>query len=245
MIRTTRIALSAVGIALLAAGALTACASPIGGDEGVPTGSPVPDSGDVAQIEIEAAWLDGGRVIGLITQGSSTCVPTAGDVSFADGVIDVELVDPEADTPCTRDLVPRVTLVGTPTGVDPTQDIDIRVTGENYAGDAGLGGVEGLSLESETDFLPSAGWAGDTGQFVILTYGSSTCVPVVESVDVPSGEEVTVTFMTPPADQICTMDMVPRGVIAQVDTLAVDGEVFAVLQGAEFEDVRVLILGSV
>ncbi len=32
--------------------------------------------------EFDAAWLDGGRQVGLVTQGSSTCIPTAEDVSY-------------------------------------------------------------------------------------------------------------------------------------------------------------------
>lgn len=235
------------GLALLTAGVLTACASAGGPGSGTSTTSPsasaTADGGAGVETELEVAWLDNGRMIGLVTQGSSTCVPTAGDVAFADGVLEVELVDPPEDTACTRDLVPRVTVVAVPEGVDPTQDLEVRLTGA-YTGDADLGGVDGLDPSGETDYLPSAGWTDEDGQFIVLSWGSSTCVPAVESVTA-AGTEVTVTFATPPADQVCTMDMAPRGTLVQVDgSLDDDSEVFAILTGGEFDNVRIPILDN-
>ena len=233
----------AAGIALLAAGLLTACATPAGsGGASTPSASPG-GSGQTTEIEVDAAWLDGGRMIGLVTEGSSTCVPTAGDVSYENGVLEVELVDPAADTACTRDLVPRVTLVGLPEGVDPSQELEIRVTGEGIHGDTDLDGASGLTPGAETDYMPSAGWTGDDGEFVILTWGSSTCVPTVESATA-AGTEVTVTFATPAADRACTMDMVPRGTVVQVDGVDDESGAFAILTGAEFDNVRIPIIGS-
>src|SRR5690606_29565730 len=60
-----------------------------------------------------------------------------------------------------------------------------------------------------TDYLPSAGWFDDEG-IVLLTWGSSTCPPVVENVDVQDAG-ATVTFAT--EDGACTMDMVPRATL--------------------------------
>jgi hypothetical protein len=244
MNRPARTALSALAVALLAAGVLAGCATATDrAGSGTPSDSTAPETGAATDLELDAAWLDGGRMIGIISQGSSTCVPTAGDVSFANGVIEVEFVDPEADTPCTRDLVSRVTLVATPEGVDPTQEVEIRVTGDGYVGDTDLDGVAGLALGGETDYQPSAGWADDD-EVVILTWGSSSCVPVIESVEATSATEATVTFVTPPADQVCTMDIGPRGVVAQIPDLDDDGETFVILQGAEFDNVRVPIIGN-
>lgn len=244
MIRPARTVLSALAVALLATAALAGCATPIDSAGGSPTGAPAPDVELSDDIELDAAWLDGGRVIGIVTQGSSTCVPTAGDATFANGVIDVELIEPAADTPCTRDMAPRVTLVSTPEGVDPTQDVEIRVTGDGYVGDTDLDGVAGLAVGGETDFLPSAGWTGEDGEFVILTWGSSGCVPAIETLEVTSANEITATFATPPADQVCTMDMAPRGIVAQVADIEDDSEVFVILTGAEFDNVRVPIIGT-
>lgn len=233
----------AAGLVLLAAGVLTACASPAGSGS-----SPSATTGGSGQdSEVSAAWLDDGRMIGLVTLGSSTCVPNAGDVAFADGVLEVELVEPEGATACTRDLAPRATIVAAPEGVDPTQELEIRVTGDGYQGDTDLDGVAGLDSSGETDYLPSAGWTDDDGQFVILSWGSSSCAPTVESAEVSSPTEVTVTFATPPADQVCTMDMAPRGAVAQVaddSVLDDDTEVFAILTGGEFDNVRIPIIGS-
>ncbi|MFB8388345.1 hypothetical protein ACFC3F_14500 [Microbacterium sp. NPDC055910] len=245
MTRTTR-ALSALGTAVLAAGLLAGCATGTpGGDVSAPVGSaPSADVDLATDIEVDAAWLDGGRMIGIVTQGSSTCVPTAEEATFANGVIDVTFVEPDAGTPCTRDLVPRVTLVATPEGVDPTQDVDIRVTGESYVGDADLDGEAGLVVGGETDYLPSAGWTDEDGLFVILTWGSSTCVPVLETVAASGPAEVTATFAEPEADQPCTMDMAPRGTVAYVDDLDEDDDISLVLQGGEFDNVRIPIIGS-
>lgn len=236
--------LAGIGLALLVAGALTACATPVSpGSGSTSAGTPSPSATADADIDLEAAWLDNGRMIALVTQGSSTCVPTAGEVAYANGVLDVELVDPAADTPCTRDFAPRVTLVGLPEGVDPTQSLEVRVTGEGYAGDTDLDGVDGLDPSGETDYLPSAGWLDD-GQFVILTWGSSGCPPVLEKTEATGPAEVTVTFATPPADRACTMDMAPRATLAAVEGLDEETGAVAILVGDEFADARVDIIGD-
>lgn len=235
------------GIGVACAVALTACAAP-GGDSATPTTESGSASADPAQQgddadELEAAWLDGGRMIGIVTIGSSTCVPGAGEVSADGQTIDVELTDLSADAACTTDLVPRATLVAVPDGVDPAQDVAIHVAGAGIEGDVELEGVDGPDPNAASDYLPSAGWAGDD-QLVILTWGSSSCAPVVETVAMSGPAEVTVTFATPPDDQPCTADMAPRGTVVVVDELDDDVEAFVVLTGAEFENVRVPIAGS-
>ena len=115
-------------VLLLAGGALAGCAS-----NPAATPSSSPTTGDSTEAEIDAAWLDDGRIIGLVTTGSSTCVPAADEATLqADGSLAVTLVEPDADTACTRDLVPRVTLVEVPEGVDPSEDLAITVTGDGY-----------------------------------------------------------------------------------------------------------------
>ena len=80
---------------------------------------------------IEAAWLDGGRMIGIVTEGSSTCVPTVGTAELENnGVLAVTFDEPDAETPCTMDYVPRVSLVEVPDGVDPSKDLAISVVGD-------------------------------------------------------------------------------------------------------------------
>ncbi|HWI31406.1 MAG TPA: hypothetical protein VNT50_07930 [Microbacterium sp.] len=231
------LALSA-GIALVAF--LSGCAT---GSQ-APTSSASPDSGGSGEaIDVDAAWLNGGTMIGLVTYGSSSCVPTAGDVELlSDGTLVVELVEPEADTACTRDMAPRVTLVDVPEGVDPSNELEIAVTGEGYSGDADLEGVTVGAAPEE--YGPSAGWIGADDSLIILTWGSSTCVPVIETAEPTGPTEVTVTFATPPEDQVCTMDMAPRGTLATVTGLEGDADVELVLAGAGFEGARVPVLGE-
>ena len=198
------------------------------------------------ETDVEAAWLDDGRIIAVVTSGSSTCVPTAESAEInSDGALAVELVEPDADTACTRDLVPRATLVTVPNGVDPSQDLEIWVTSEaGYYGDVTLAGASGLAGPGgETDYEPTAGWTQQQGQFVILTWGSSGCVPVVESSEVTGEAEVTVTFQDPPADQVCTAGMAPRTNFAFADGLSGVEDVQLVLTGDSF-DQTITIYGA-
>ena len=169
--------------------------------------------------------------------------PEAEEAVLTDGVLEVTLVEPAADEACTADLVPRVTLVGVPEDVDPAQALPISVSGENYLGEVELPGVEGLTGGGETDDLPSAGWATVQGQFVILTWGSSTCVPVIADVAATGAAEVTVTYETPADDQVCTMDMVPRAAVTAVSGLSGVAGVEAILTGDAFDNIRIPIYG--
>lgn len=92
------------------------------------------------------------------------------------------------------------------------------------------------------DFEPSAGWYGD-GHFLILTWGSSGCPPTIDTVEATRGDEVTVTFADPPADQVCTMDMAPQLTAAAVEGATGD-DIELVLTGDGYDDVRVPIAGT-
>ncbi|OJV93548.1 MAG: hypothetical protein BGO47_06385 [Microbacterium sp. 67-17] len=189
------------------------------------------------ETDVNAAWLDDGRIIALVTTGSSSCVPVADSAEInQDGALAVELSLPDADQPCTADLAPRATLVPVPEGVDPFQDLVIWATGEGYYGDVTLPGVSGLAGPGgSTDYEPTAGWTQQQGQFVILTWGSSSCVPVVETSEVTADAEVTVTFQEPPANQACTMDMAPRTNFGFADGLSGVADVQLVLSGDSFD----------
>lgn len=231
MSRRTHSILAVFGMAALLGGVLAGCATSPGGDG---TG-----------VELDAAWLDDGRMIGLITMGSSTCVPYADEPTLDGAVLEVTLIEPEGDTPCTRDLVPRVTLVGVPEGVDPSQDLDIRVSGDGYSGETDLDGVAGLAGPGGiTEYAPSAGWADADDTFVILTWGSSSCAPVVESVEATGPAEVTVAFAEFPANQVCTMDMAPRGAVATVSGLEADSNVELILTDSVSDPITVPIYGE-
>jgi len=205
-------------LALLGAGALlfAGCAT------ATPTSEGVSESPAATEIEIEAGWLDGGRQIALVTWGSSGCIPTASDATLqADGSVAVTLDNGPDDQVCTADYAPRVTLVGVPEGVDPTQMVGLVVTDNaGGRGETDLGGVPGLAAGGATDYAPSAGWV-DAELIALLTWGSSTCAPRVESVEASDPSHLDVTFVTPPADQACTMDMAPRALLVSVGDLDV------------------------
>jgi hypothetical protein len=233
------LALSA-GIALVTL--LSGCASGTSTSGSTPSSTPSASASD-EQVEVDAAWLNGGTMIGLVSYGSSTCVPTADTVEATDdGTLSVTLAEPDSDKPCTMDFVPRVTLVDVPADVDPADDLKVEVKGDGFTATAELDGVD--VGEAPDEYGPSAGWTGEDDTFVILTWGSSTCAPVIESVEATGDTEVTVTFATPPADQVCTMDMAPRATVASVSGLGATSGIDLVLTGAEFDGAHVMILGE-
>ena len=190
------------------ASALSGCAAENPKDDSQVT---APEGGE-SSTGMEAAWLDGGRMIGVITQGSSSCVPFAEDVTAKGQEVTVTLSDTiegQEDRPCTADYTARASAVGVPEGVDPREDVTIHVNyGDQRAsleldGESGLVGAPG----TPTDYLPSAAWVQDDHGIVLLTWGSSTCLPVIGQVD-ETDTAITVNFNT--VDGACTMDMVPR-----------------------------------
>lgn len=230
---------AAVGAAALAGFLLTGCGAPSGSPE-TPTPSQEPEPG----AEVAAAWLDDGRGVGVVTYGSSSCPPSVAGVEAVDGVLEVELADPDGEQACTADYAPRAVYVPLPEGVDPAEDLAVALTGD-YAGDVILAGDPSLAgmPGDMTEYAPSAGWAGD-GTIVILTWGSSSCAPVVEGVEATGAGEVTVTFETPAADQVCTMDMAPRVTVVTVDGPDEPAGATLVLTGGEFDAVPVTIAGT-
>lgn len=217
--------------ALIGAGALAlaGCASSPATPSSSGSGAPVV-GGELE--EVDAGWLDGGRMVALVTQGSSTCVPTATDVTLqADGSVAVTLEDPAGNVACTRDYVPRASLVALPDGVNAGAELDLVVTYGEARGDTDLDAYSGAAV---AEFSPSAGWIDDD-QFAILTWGSSSCLPVVESVAADTASSATVVFAEPAADQVCTMDMAPRVTLAQVDGVDDDNATVTLTGGgAEF-----------
>jgi len=204
--------LGLLGAGLLVVGAATGCASGAASAPGSSSPGTTPDAtAPVDAAQVEAAWLNGGTAIALVTWGSSSCAPRIdGQAAVVEGTLDVTVSDPSG-TACTRDMAPRATFVSLPAGVDPTQSLDIAVRGAVK----GTGTLAGLAApEAPAEFTPSAGWVDDS-LIAILTYGSSSCLPVVETVTT-QGDTVAVGFATPPADQVCTLDMAPQLTLADV-----------------------------
>ncbi|MGO2931814.1 hypothetical protein [Microbacterium sp.] len=220
MITTSRAIASAA--ALAAALLIVGCAGSSG--DQTPTSSPSPDTSThtdapILGDDVEAAWLDEGRMFAILTWGSSTCVPVVDEVSAEGQTVTVSLVDaPSSDgteRACTMDLAPRASVGAIPEGVDPTRDVEFIVTAGADTDDVDLDGNATLTGTpgDATDYEPSAGWFDDDG-IVLLTWGSSGCLPIVEGVDVQGGG-ATVTFAT--EDRACTMDMAPRATIIGLD----------------------------
>lgn len=202
----------AAPLMLAAAAMLSGCATGVTGT--TPGSSPDP-TGTPSQVA--AAWLGGGGSVGVVTWGSSTCVPGAGEISADGQRLTVELTAPAADKPCTMDYVPRATVFSVPEGVDVSRAVTVVTRGE-AVGEvtlAGLSGATPATPGTDAGFAPSAGWFAARGA-VLLTWGSSTCRPQVQDVTVTAPGAVTVSFATPPADQVCTMDMAPRAQVVDL-----------------------------
>ena len=210
----------AASSALVAVLLLAGCTVGPGGAAPHSTSDPSSGPGNAGSGEdhddIEGALVDDGRMFAVVTWGSSTCVPQVDEVIAEGQTVTATLVEPEGDgateKACTADLAPRASIGALPEGVDPTKDIALRITYGDMTDDVDIDGDPGASGTpgTPTEYLPSAGWFDDSG-LVLLTWGSSTCLPVVESLE-GSGDAGTVTFATD-ENQVCTMDMVPRATI--------------------------------
>ncbi len=218
-----------VAAALLVAG----CTAGPGSD--APSSSPAPGTGDVDdQKDFEGALLDDGRMFAVITVGSSTCVPQVDQVAAEGQTVTVTLVDPEGESPkpCTKDLAPRASLGALPEGVDPKSDITLNVTYGDLTGDVDIDGDPAATGTpgTTTEFQPSAAWLDDDG-LVLLTWGSSSCLPQVESLE-GAGNTGTAYFVTD-ENQVCTMDMAPRATLLAFgeDTVDDDGTFTLTLVG--------------
>ncbi|MEI4273135.1 hypothetical protein TEK04_15520 [Klenkia sp. LSe6-5] len=78
------------------------------------------------------AWVDGGRYLGVVTMGSSSCpaVPTA--VEWDGEVLRVELGEryPDAEV-CTADLGPYGVVLEVPAGLDPATETAVEIAGSD------------------------------------------------------------------------------------------------------------------
>lgn len=218
------VALSALAATLLFAG----CTTTPGADS--PTNTPVPSTAPTADgddgNDIEGALLDDGRMFAVVTWGSSTCVPQVDQVAAEGQTVTVTVVDSDdADQVCTDDFAPRASIGALPEGVDPTKEITLAVTYGDLTEDVDLDGDPAFAGTpgSSTDYAPSAGWIGD-GALVLLTWGSSGCPPVVESLD-GAGNAGTVTFVTDDT-KMCTMDMAPRATLLAFGDDQVEDDAF-------------------
>lgn len=221
------VAATSAGIALVLL--LAGCASAPGGGDGAPDATPTPPAdtaspGPDDHDDLEAVLLDDGRMFAIVSWGSSSCIPTVGEVAADGQTIAVTLTDPGADIVCTADYAPRASVGGLPEGVDPTQDLTLQVTYGDLEDDVDLDGwadATGTPGEASADPQPSAAWFDDDA-LVLLTWGSSTCPPVIDSVE-SSGDAGTVTF-SDDTQVPCTMDLAPRGTVVSFDDDRIDDD---------------------
>lgn len=187
--------------------------------------------------DVEAAWLDDGRMIGLVTWGSSSCRPHVEDVK-ADGQSVAVTVADEKEQACTNDLVPRAIAVMVPEGVDVTKDVDLRVTYGDAQAEADLDGLD-AAPQGMGEQQPSAGWFEDDG-IVLLTWGSSSCPPIVQDLAMTDAG-ATLTFTT--TDRVCTMDFAPRATAITLPEEHDDDAPFTLTLVGDNLDGEVAVLG--
>lgn len=241
MMRRSGTLLGTLALAVTLGVALAGCAGSATTSSGSSSSPEPTETGAAVATEFDAAWLDGGRQIGLVTEGSSTCVPTAAEVSYADDVLQVTLTD-TSDGPCTMDYVPRVSLVPIPEDVDASANLAIEVSGD-YVGEIVLPGVEGLAAESPSEQMPSAGWTTTDGTFIVLLWGSSGCPEYITTAEVSGDAAIAVSLSGQPADKVCRADIVPSPQLGIVDGLVGVPDVALTLTSPGAEPYTTPILG--
>ena len=224
-------------VASLLALSLSACSN------GSVTPSPTDGNSEPGEsFELEAAWLAGGNVIALVTWGSSNCIPTPSAVN-AVGVneMSIALEPVPADRPCTRDYMPQVNVIDVPTDLDRQDPVTVKVKYLDAESTAQLAALDDYVPNEGIEFENSAGWASEDAA-VLVTYGSSSCQPVIESVGRDADGNVSLKFVDGDPNQPCTSDLAPRftyiGGIPAGETTGVS----LLINGDNFENVTVPIL---
>lgn len=228
---TPRRLVLAVSSAFAAALVLAGCTVGPGGAAPHATSDPSSGPGSTGsaddQDDMDGALLDDGRMFAVVSWGSSTCLPQVDEVTADGQRVSVTLVDPQSEgateQACTADLAPRASVGALPEGVDPTKDVTLVVTYGDLLDEIDVDGDPGATATpgSPTEYQPSAAWFDDGG-LVLLTWGSSSCAPVVESTEA-AGTTGTVTFVTE-ENQVCTMDMAPRATVVEFAEDEVDDD---------------------
>ncbi len=212
-----------IGSVLAVAALLTGCATNTAAPGEAPQ-SPTPTptepsmSGDwtASPPSLENAsvvWLDGGKALGVVTwgSGSRSCYPVVQDVTVANQDIDVVLAAPTVDGVCTQDLREQLLLVGLPEGVDSKAAATVTLSTAQESQEIAL-----AARPADAATTPAGELSATLTPLgvVLISYGSSSCPPVVDTID-----GTTVTFTT--IEQACTMDYSPRATLLDIPDAAV------------------------
>jgi len=127
--RAARRAATALAIGLVALAGLAACGTAALEEEsypGAPRGMELgPDA--LAGSEPLATWLDDGARLGIVTWGSSSCLPSVTSISVGgDNSLTVTLRDEHAGA-CTEDFGPRTLVIEVPPLIDPAEDLHLTL----------------------------------------------------------------------------------------------------------------------
>lgn len=210
-----RTSISAAALAVALATVLTGCATLSAGSS--PSDSPAASTGTSGEAPSDqenspidtnpaAGWLDSGSAVGLITYGSGSCPPIVGDVTAEGQTVNVEFVVEENQV-CTMDLRPRATYIPIPASVDRASDATLHITDGENVFDVAVPGAPDLTVSTAPSQKPAAARVGER-DIVLLTWGSSSCTPEIETVDQTDPASTVITFIAP--DGACTRDLAPR-----------------------------------
>lgn len=240
-----RIPVTAVSCLFLLGVLLAGCATGAGTTPGGGGAGATPAaSADPVELRAAAAWLDGGRSLGLVTWGSSSCVPHVSEVRHDERGLEIELAKRPGDDICTEDYGARGLAVPLPESVDPAQPLDVRISGEPGAASFVLAAASGLDPVEPGSGAPSAGWTDEPGTLALLTWGSSSCPPLVQDAAPKASGEIEVVFAEEPADRVCTKDFAPRVSVLSIDGVDPSAPAQLVLSGGGAEPVRLPVAGQ-
>ncbi|MFJ6531029.1 hypothetical protein [Microbacterium sp. NPDC091662] len=207
------------GMALAAV--LTGCATSAGTGP-VPESTSDPDASDTSYAP-QAAWLDATSFV-LKTWGDA-CAPQIGDIVAGDQSLEIVLVD-TTDEVCAAVQTAHGMYVGLPAAFDSSRSVELTVTDPGGLTTEltlpGLAAGEVIPADRMPEQTPAAAWI-DEQELAILTWGSSTCMPVAGTVDVVSEKEAIVRLEAS-GNEVCTMDLVPQITFVPAEGIGEDAE---------------------
>jgi len=206
--------------------ALTGCAMSAGTSP-VPESTSDPNASDATDAPT-AAWLDATSLV--VKTWGDACAPQIGDIVAGEQSLEIVLVAGQ-DEVCAAVQTAHGTYVGLPAAFDSSRPVELTVT--DAGGEKseltlpGLAAGEIIPADRMSEQTPAAAWIDDR-ELAILTWGSSTCMPISGTFEAVSATEGVVRLESN-TDGVCTMDLVPQ--ITFVPAEGVDEDVKLTLDG--------------